>query len=31
MKAEYAEKLKLQMDQAEIQRRNIRVRKLSGK
>lgn len=31
MKAEYAEKLKMQMDRAEIQYRNIRVRKLSGK
>lgn len=31
MKNEYIEKLKLQMEQAEIQRRNIRNRRLSGR
>ena len=31
MKSNYVEKLKLQMEQAETQRRNIRNRRLSGK
>lgn len=31
MKEEYAEKLRLQMEQAEIQQRNIRARQLSGR
>lgn len=30
MKLDYVEKLKLQMEQAEIQHRNVRIRKLSG-
>lgn len=31
MKGEYTEKLRLQMEQAEMQRRNIRARRLSGR